>query len=207
MVKNNNFPLEPRSGSILVAVGFNPRSETNEVTRPRISQFSARFSSLLICFCILLTVSFLSAAFGEENIKSESETQNSELESANSESSVSNDKTPDSNSARNGFQEWNNNAVPMMSRLFVWIGFIMSIGLTAKILTAFNDRHIGLMTVIFVGCVGALASMILLPMVYTAGEFKPVSPLGFSVAVLAAFLLLLFYSRILNLFGQDDQRK
>ena len=63
------------------------------------------------------------------------------------------------------------------------------------------------MTVIFVGCVGALASMILLPMVYIGGGFKPVSPLGFSVAVLTAFLILLFYSKILRLFGQDDQAK
>ena len=94
----------------------------------------------------------------------------------------------------------------MMSRLFVWIGFIMSIGLTAKILTSFNDRQIGLMTVIFVGCVGALTSMILLPTLYVGGGFKPVSPLGFGVAVLVAFLILLFYSNILRLFGQNDQQ-
>lgn len=195
--------------------GGNGVSGTNEVTlprnsqpHPRNSQLTTRSFPLLICFCILLTVSFLSAAFGEENINSESEIQNSELEADNSESPVSIPETSNSEQpARTGFQEWNNKAVPMMSRLFVWIGFIMSIGLTAKILTAFNDRHIGLMTVIFVGCAGALASMILLPMVYTGGEFKPVSPLGFSVAVLVAFLILLFYSRILNLFGQDDQRK
>ena len=194
--------------------GGNGVSGTNEVTLPRNlqphphnSQLATRSLPLLICFCILLTVSFLSAAFGEENINSESGIQNSELEVDNSESPVSISETSNSAPARTGFQEWNNKAVPMMSRLFVWIGFIMSIGLTAKILTAFNDRHIGLMTVIFVGCAGALASMILLPMVYTGGEFKPVSPLGFSVAVLVAFLILLFYSRILNLFGQDDQGK
>ena len=187
--------------------GSNTVRETHEVTPPRSSQIATRNFSLLICFCILLTVSFLSAALGEDNINSESEIQNSELESANSESSVSKDDAVNSDAVRSGFQEWNNNAVPMMSRLFVWIGFIMSIGLTAKILTSFNDRQIGLMTVIFVGCVGALTSMILLPMVYTGGIFKPVSPLGFSVAVLVAFLILLFYSRILNLFGQDEQTK
>ena len=38
--------------------------------------------------------------------------------------------------------------------------------------------EIGLMTVIFVGCVGALTSMILLPTLYVGGGFKPVSPLG-----------------------------
>ena len=188
-------------------------SNTNEVTLPRnsqlitrLTQFVTRNSPLLICFCLFLTVSFLSAALGEDAINSESEIQNSELESANSESSVSKDGATDSDSIKNGFQEWNNNAVPIMSRLFVWIGFIMSIGLTAKILTAFNDRHIGLMTVIFVGCVGALASMILLPMVYVGGGFKPVSPLGFGVAVLVAFLILLFYSKILRLFGEDEQK-
>ncbi|MBR5160344.1 MAG: hypothetical protein IKW80_01860 [Thermoguttaceae bacterium] len=188
-------------------------SKTNEVTLPRnsqfvtiLSQFVTRNSPLLICFCLFLTVSFLSAALGEDAINSESEIQNSELESANSESSVSKDGATDSDSIKNGFQEWNNNAVPIMSRLFVWIGFIMSIGLTAKILTAFNDRHIGLMTVIFVGCVGALASMILLPMVYVGCGFKPVSPLGFGVAVLIAFLILLFYSKILRLFGEEEQK-
>ena len=164
--------------------------------------------ALLVCIYILLSFSFASTSWGEENINSESIEQNSELENvANSESSVSNEDAPNSEQVRNGFKEWNNNAVPMMSRLFVWIGFIMSIGLTAKILTAFNDRQIGLMTVIFVGCVGALTSMILLPMVYIAGDFKPVSPLGFGVAVLAAFLILLFYSKILHLFGQDEQKK
>ena len=30
--KKNNLPLEPRSGSILIAVGFNPRKEVNVVT-------------------------------------------------------------------------------------------------------------------------------------------------------------------------------
>lgn len=159
-----------------------------------------RLVRLLMYVLILLSAGIISEGFGEDNI-------NSELEAANSESSISIPEASNSEPARTGFQEWNNKAVPMMSRLFVWIGFIMSIGLTAKILTAFNDRHIGLMTVIFVGCAGALTSMILLPMVYTGGEFKPVSPLGFSVAVLVAFLILLFYSRILNLFGQDDQRK
>ena len=187
--------------------GGNGVSETNEVTLPRNSQPHVCNSPLLIWFCILLTVSFLSAAIGEDNISTESEIQNSELESNNSELSVSNDETSNSDLNRHGFQEWNNNAVPMMSRLFVWIGFIMSIGLTAKILTAFNDRHIGLLTVIFVGCVGALTSMILLPVVYVGGEFKPVSPLGFSVAVLVAFLILLFYSKILYLFGQEEQKK
>ncbi|MBR5711950.1 MAG: hypothetical protein IKX40_14445 [Thermoguttaceae bacterium] len=180
--------------------------ETLEVTPPRSLQFATRNSSLLICFCILLTVSFLSAALGEDNINSESEIQNSELESANSEFAVSKTDGADSDQVKNGFQEWNNNAVPMMSRLFVWIGFIMSIGLTAKILTSFNDRQIGLMTVIFVGCVGALTSMILLPTLYVGGGFKPVSPLGFGVAVLVAFLILLFYSNILRLFGQNDQQ-
>ena len=186
--------------------GSNTVRETHEVTPPRSSQFATRNSSLLICFCILLTVSFLSAALGEDNINSESEIQNSELESANSEFTVSKTDAADSDQIRNGFQEWNNNAVPMMSRLFVWIGFIMSIGLTAKILTSFNDRQIGLMTVIFVGCVGALTSMILLPTLYVGGGFKPVSPLGFGVAVLVAFLILLFYSNILRLFGQNDQQ-
>ena len=166
-----------------------------------------RFVRLLMYVLILLSAGFISEGFGEDNINSESEIQNSELESSNSEFAVSNEEKSDPNPTRSGFQEWNNNAVPMMSRLFVWIGFIMSIGLTAKILTAFNDRQIGLMTVIFVGCVGALASMILLPMVYIGGGFKPVSPLGFSVAVLTAFLILLFYSKILRLFGQDDQAK
>ena len=186
--------------------GSNTVRETLEVTPPRSLQFATRNSSLLICFCILLTVSFLSAALGEDNINSESEIQNSELESANSEFAVSKTDGADSDQVKNGFQEWNNNAVPMMSRLFVWIGFIMSIGLTAKILTSFNDRQIGLMTVIFVGCVGALTSMILLPTLYVGGGFKPVSPLGFGVAVLVAFLILLFYSNILRLFGQNDQQ-
>lgn len=166
-----------------------------------------RLVRLLMCVLILLSAGFISEGFGKDNINTESAIQDSELDANNSESSISNAQTANSDNTRNGFQEWNNNAVPMMSRLFVWIGFIMSIGLTAKILTAFNDRHIGLMTVIFVGCVGALTSMILLPMVYTGGIFKPVSPLGFSVAVLVAFLILLFYSRILNLFGQDEQTK
>ncbi len=185
--------------------GSNTVRETHEVTPPRSSQLATHNSLLLICFCILLTVSFLSAALGEDNINSESDIQNSELESANSEFAVSKTDAADSDQVRNGFQEWNNNAVPMMSRLFVWIGFIMSIGLTAKILTSFNDRQIGLMTVIFVGCVGALTSMILLPTLYVGGGFKPVSPLGFGVAVLVAFLILLFYSSILRLFGQNDQ--
>ena len=181
-------------------------SKTNEVTPSRNSQFATRNFPALICFCILLTVCFLSAAWGNV-INVTPDIENSELESANSESSISNEETSDPVPTRRGFQEWNNNAVPMMSRLFVWIGFIMSIGLTAKILTSFNDRQIGLMTVIFVGCVGALASMILLPMVYVGGGFKPVSPLGFSAAVLVAFLILLFYSKILHLFGQDEQQK
>lgn len=181
--------------------------ETNEVTSPRLSQLIIRSSALLTGLCILLFAIFVSAASGEENTNTESEVQNSELENAaNSESPVSNTETSDSAPNRNGFQEWNNNAVPMMSRLFVWIGFIMSIGLTAKILTSFNDQHIGLMTVIFVGCAGALTSMILMPMVYASGEFKPVSPLGFGVAVLVAFLMLLFYSNILRLFGSDEQQ-
>ena len=51
-----------------------------------------------------------------------------------------------------------------------------------------------------------LLCMILLPMVYVGGGFKPVSPLGFGVAVLVAFLILLFYSSILRLFGQNDQQ-
>ena len=165
-----------------------------------------RFVRLLMCVLILLSAGFISEGFGEDNINTESAIQDSELDANNSESSISNEEESGSNPTRSGFQEWNNNAVPMMSRLFVWIGFIMSIGLTAKILTAFNDRHIGLMTVIFVGCVGALASMILLPMVYVGGGFKPVSPLGFSVAVLIAFLILLFYSKFLRLFGQDEQQ-
>lgn len=186
--------------------GSNGVSNTHEVTLPRSSQLATRSFRLLICFFILLTVSFLSAALGDDNINSESEIQNSELESANSEFAVSKTDAADSDQVRNGFQEWNNNAVPMMSRLFVWIGFIMSIGLTAKILTAFNDRQIGLMTVIFVGCAGALTSMILLPTLYVGGGFKPVSPLGFGVAVLVAFLILLFYSSILRLFGQNDQQ-
>lgn len=159
-----------------------------------------RFVRLLMSVLILLSAGFISDGFGEDNI-------NSELEANNSELSISNEDAPSSDQVRHGFQEWNNNAVPVMSRLFVWIGYIMSIGLTAKILTAFNDRQIGLMTVIFVGCVGALTSMILMPMLYVGGGFKPVSPLGFSVAVLAAFLLLLFYSKFLRLFGQDDQGK
>lgn len=182
--------------------------ETNEVTPPRLLQLVTRSSTLLAGLCLLLFAFFVSAALGEENTNSESEIQNSELgNDANSELPVSNSETSDSAPSRNGFQEWNNNAVPMMSRLFVWIGFIMSIGLTAKILTSFNDRHIGLMTVIFVGCVGALTSMILLPMVYVSGEFKPVSPLGFGVAVLVAFLILLFYSNLLRLFSRDEDNK
>ena len=177
-------------------------------TQPRLSQLITRNFALLIGLCIFLFAIFVSAASGEENTNLESEVQNSELGTvSNSELPVSNTETSDSAPSRNGFQEWNNNAVPMMSRLFVWIGFIMSIGLTAKILTSFNDRHIGLMTVIFVGCAGALTSMILLPMVYASGDFKPVSPLGFGVAVLVAFLILLFYSNILRLFGKDEENK
>lgn len=188
--------------------GGNGVRETNEVTLPRLSQLIIRSSSALIGLCILLFAFFISAASGEENTNTESEVQKSELENAsNSELPVSNTETSDSAPSRNGFQEWNNNAVPMMSRLFVWIGFIMSIGLTAKILTSFNDRHIGLMTVIFVGCAGALTSMILMPMVYANGEFKPVSPLGFGVAVLVAFLILLFYSNILRLFSKDEENE
>lgn len=172
-----------------------------------VNSVKLRLVRLLMCILILLSAGVISEGFGEDNINSELEIQNSELESANSESSVSNENASDSAPVRSGFQEWNNNAVPMMSRLFVWIGFIMSIGLTAKILTAFNNQHIGLMTVIFVGCAGALTSMILLPMVYTAGEFKPVSPLGFSVAVLVAFLILLFYSKLLYLFEEEERPK
>ena len=33
MEMKNNLPLEPRSGSILVAVGFNPRSGANGITQ------------------------------------------------------------------------------------------------------------------------------------------------------------------------------
>lgn len=163
-------------------------------------------ASLLMCVCILLSAGILSECRGEENFNSDSGMLNCEPEPENSESSVSNEDASDAVSTMNGFQEWNNNAVPVMSRLFVWIGFIISIGLTAKILTAFNDQHIGLLTVIFVGCSGALTSMILLPMIYGGGGFKPVSPLGFGIAVLVAFLILLFYSKILRMFVKDEQK-
>ena len=139
---------------------------------------------------------------------SETGVENSGTFPTNSELFIQNNDSENNDStvqgAKNGFQEWNNRSVPMMSRLFVWIGFIMSIGLTAKILTAFNDRQIGLMTVIFVGCVGALTSMIILPLIYVGEGFNPVSPVGFGLAVLVAFLILLFYSNILHLFGKES---
>ena len=162
---------------------------------------------LLFYACVFCGAGLAFEGVNQAFANAESEAQNSEP-SVNSEAPIQDDNSNSGESgtkpARNGFQEWNNRSVPMMSRLFVWIGFIMSIGLTAKILTAFNDRHIGLMTVIFVGCVGALTSMIVLPIIYIGDGFNPVSPVGFGLAVLVAFLILLFYSNILRLFGKEE---
>ncbi len=88
-----------------------------------------------------------------------------------------------------------------MSRLFVWVGFIMTVGLSAKLLTAFSDKQIGLLTVIFVGTIGVLISMLTLPLLYNRDEYQPISLIGFIFAVFTAFILMLFWGKLLRFAG------
>ena len=155
--------------------------------------------TILLFFCVALCPIFVQA---EEERRVEPPAlsgQQSEKLTAGGESLTATEET--SPERAHNMRDWNNRTVPYMSRLFVWVGFIISIGLSAKLLTSFSDNNIGLLSVIFVGCIGALTSMIVLPRLYVGEEFQPVSLLGFALAVFVAFFILLFYGRILKFLG------
>ena len=79
--------------------------------------------------------------------------------------------------------------------LFIWTGFGTIVGLLARTLMPGKDRA-GVFTTVLVGVGGAVIGAALLAYFWEGYRVTPLSPVGFGVAVVGAFILLLFHRLI-----------
>ncbi len=86
------------------------------------------------------------------------------------------------------YQEWAQN-------LFLGTGFGTIVGLLARLLMPGRDRA-GVFTTVLVGVGGAVIGAALLAYFWEGYRVTPLSPVGFGVAIVGAFILLLFHRLI-----------
>jgi uncharacterized membrane protein YeaQ/YmgE (transglycosylase-associated protein family) len=86
------------------------------------------------------------------------------------------------------YQTWAQN-------LFIWTGFGTIVGLLARTLMPGKDRA-GVFTTVLVGVGGSVIGAALLAYFWEGYRVTPLSPVGFGVAVVGAFILLLFHRLI-----------
>jgi uncharacterized membrane protein YeaQ/YmgE (transglycosylase-associated protein family) len=79
--------------------------------------------------------------------------------------------------------------------LFLWTGFGTIVGLLARTVMPGRDRA-GVFTTVLIGVGGAVIGAALLAYFYPGYRVTPLSPVGFGVAVVGAFILLLFHRLI-----------
>ena len=94
----------------------------------------------------------------------------------------------------NSIQKANDQSVPWLFSLFVWIGLIFTSGLIAKGFIAFTDPQVGLWTVMFAGTMGAIANIAIQIYLFPEKNLKPISLAGFFITFFVAFLFILVYT-------------
>lgn len=83
-----------------------------------------------------------------------------------------------------------------VNAILIWVGFGLVAGMTAKALVP-GREPIGVLGTLLVGVLGSVLGPLGLSFLISAGQFNPISPVGFAAAVGGAVLLLAAY-RILG---------
>jgi uncharacterized membrane protein YeaQ/YmgE (transglycosylase-associated protein family) len=89
--------------------------------------------------------------------------------------------------------------------ILVWIGFGTLVGLMAKAVMPGRDPG-GAVATLMMGIGGTIIGCSVTTYIANGGRVTPISPLGFAVATLGAFVLLFFYRLLGGRFFHEGDR-
>jgi len=83
--------------------------------------------------------------------------------------------------------------------VLIWIGFATVIGLVVRSILPGKEPS-GLIGTLLIGILGCCVGPLVVTMVWKVEDFNPISPIGFCVSAVSAFVFLLVYRVIFFLF-------
>ena len=89
---------------------------------------------------------------------------------------------------------------------FLWIGFGVAVGLTARALLP-GEEPKGTLGTVLVGVGGSSVGLLLLSVFWRSQPLNPISPMGFFVSLLAAIGILLVFRFSLTLWKRRPKTK
>ena len=86
--------------------------------------------------------------------------------------------------------------------VLIWIGFATVIGLAVRSILPGKEPS-GLIGTLLIGILGCCVGPLVVTVVWKVEDFNPISPIGFCVSAVCAFVFLLVYRMVFFLFLRD----